>query len=245
VWVGGHRRSLVRTTKEPALSRRPKHLAPATTPSGSSGTGAHGLSPRNRSRLLLLLALVCAGLLIAAPLAIVLSSGGAEAGGTRNPGGVFQGGPDDGTGRGSGVPGASVTTAASQTPAPAGGDQATGVSPAAEAGGAVGANGGGGGWVPAGGGTVIQPGTAAGAPAPAAAGGQQPGAQQPAGQQPAAQQPAQQPAPQQSASQGAAPQQSASPQTDPNGYPCPCQVINGVLTSLAAPLPKLPSGPLG
>jgi len=70
--------------------------------------------------------------------------------------------------------------------------------------------------------------------APAAAAQQQPAAQQPAQQQPAAQQSAQQPAPQQPA-----------PQTDPNGYPCPCQVINGVLTSLAAPLPKLPSEPLG
>jgi hypothetical protein len=175
---------------------------------------------------------VCAGLLIAAPLAIVFSSGGTDAGGARSPGGVFQGGTDDGTGRGSGVPGASVTTAASQSPAPAGGDQATGVSPAAEAGGAVGANAGGGGSVPAGAGGTAQPGTAAGAPAPAAAGQQQQPAQQ-------------QPAPQQPAPQEPAPQQPAPPQNDPNGYPCPCQVINGVLTSLAAPVPKLPSDPLG
>jgi hypothetical protein len=177
--------------------------------------------------------MVCAGLLIAAPLAIVFSGGAPQAGGTREPGGVFTGGTDDGTG---GVgPGPSVATTAAQTPAPAGGDQAAGADPASGAEGAVAVNAG-----PAGGGgTVAQPGTAAGVPAPAPAGQQQPAAQQPAQQQP----PAQQQSPVQQQPQPT--QQPASPQTDPNGYPCPCRIIGGVLTSLTAPLPDLPVGPLG
>lgn len=228
--------------KEPVLSRRPKHLAP-TAPSSSPATGALALSPRNRSRLLLLLAVTCGALLLAAPLAIVFSSGSPQAGGDRSPNGVFRGGTDGGTGRGGGAV-ASVTTAASQTAAPAGGGQAAGVSPAAAAG-AV--NGGGGGAVPAGGGgTAAQPGTAAGVPAPAA--GQQPAAQQPAAQRPVAQQPAQpvqQPPAQPQPVQQPPAQQPSSPQQDANGYPCPCHVVNGVLTSLTAPLPTLPSSPLG
>src|SRR5690348_15000447 len=169
--------------KEPALSR-PKHLAPESAPSGSSGTGTarHALTARNRSRLLLLLAMVCAGLLIAAPLAIVFSGGSPEAGGTRNPDGVFQGGTDDGTGRGGGAAATVTTPAASQSAAPAGGDQGTGGNPAAGGAGGGdsttgGGSGGGGGTVRAGGGgTGAQPNTAAGAPAPALA------AQQPAQQ---------------------------------------------------------------
>jgi hypothetical protein len=218
--------------KEPALSRRPKHLAPATASGGSAATGA--LSPRTRSRLVLLLALVCAGLLIAAPLAIVFSGDGPQAGGTREPDGVFQGGTAEGTG-GGGAAAATMTTAAAQSAAPGGSGQAR--SGTAATGGAndvlVAGSGGGeitaaGGSVPAGGGgTVAQPGTAAGVPAPAPAGQQQPVAQQPATQQPATQQTAQ-PQPVQ---QQPAPQQ-PQPTAEPSPSPCLCQTVTKLVCSI-------------
>src|SRR4051794_4520655 len=188
--------------------------------------------------------MICGGLLIAAPLAIVFSGGDPQAGGTREPGGVFISGPDDGTGTGTGGTGGtggSLATTASQTPAPPASGPAAGVDPASEVGGAVPPGSGSGlatgGGASGGVGTVGQPGTAAGAPAPV---GQQPAQQQPAQQQPAP------PAPQQPAPQQPAP----APTHAPTGAPCPCQIVNGVLTSVTRlvptqPLPKLPVSPLG
>ena len=224
-------RAILAPPKEPVLSRRPKHLAPATASGGPAATGA--LSPRTRSRLVLVLALVCAGLLIAAPLAIFFSDDSPQAGGTREPAGVFQGGTAEGTGGGGAA--AAMTTAAAQSAAPGGG-QATGGGSAAggwNAGFVAGSGGAGsspavGGSAPAGGGgTVAQPGTAAGVPAPAPAGQQQPVAQQPATQQPATQQTAQ-PQPVQ---QQPAPQQ-PQPTAEPSPSPCLCQTVTKLVCSI-------------
>jgi len=230
-------RAILAPPKEPVLSRRPKHLAPATASGGPAATGA--LSPRTRSRLVLVLALVCAGLLIAAPLAIFFSDDSPQAGGTREPAGVFQGGTAEGTGGGGAA--AAMTTAAAQSAAPGGG-QATGGGSAAggwNAGFVAGSGGAGsspavGGSAPAGGaGTVAQPGTAAGVPAAAPAGQQQP-AQQPAAQQSVAQQQPttqQQPATQQTAQQQPV-QQQPQPTAQPSPSPCLCQTVTKLVCSI-------------
>jgi hypothetical protein len=177
VWVGGDRSAPVAPPKEPALSPRPRHRAAGTAPRGVLGDGSARHSQVNRSRILLLLAVVCAGLLIAAPIALFVS-GGAEQNGslgddvfTTEDGGAGEGG----TGRGGAAP---ITTESAQSPAPAGsttdpgavpvaggngGDAAGGA--AAGAGAPAGSAGTGGSWTgsgpaPAGGGT------AAGQPAP-------------------------------------------------------------------------------
>jgi len=223
--------------KEPVLSRRPKHLAPATASAGSTATGA--LGPRTRSRLVLLLALVCAAMLIAAPLAIVFSGDGPRAGGAREPDGVFRGGTAEGPGGGA-VAAATMTTAAAQSAAPGGSRQATGARPetAGGNGGLVAGSGGAGsrpaagGSVPAGGGsTVTQSGTAAGLPPPAPAGQQQPVAQQPAAQPATQQTVTPQTAQQQPVQQQPAPQQ-PQPTAEPSPLPCLCQTVTTLVCSI-------------
>lgn len=255
--MGQHHRT---ATKEPALSR---HAAARTGRHGSTVSGAGRHERRTRSKgFLLALALVCAGMLAAVPLTLMLigGSGSGDGGGSsssRDSDGVFAGNGDTRTGGPAGI-----TTEASRTPAPgdtplapAGETQADGA-PAGAAGGAqnggggaqggaAGAGSGSGGGAPAGGGS----GPAGGGGAPAGsggsgwtAGGQPAPAPAPAQQQPPAQQPApQQPAPQQPPAQ-------QPPKTDAEGRPCPCQLVNGVLTSLASitdPLGDAVGGLLG
>ncbi|HZB21163.1 MAG TPA: hypothetical protein VE463_15110, partial [Blastococcus sp.] len=65
-----------------------------------------------------MLGIACAGLLIAAPVALFLAQGGSTVGSSRDPEGVFTGDPDTGVGGGPGpsVPG--VATESAQSPAP-------------------------------------------------------------------------------------------------------------------------------
>jgi hypothetical protein len=185
---------------------------------------------------------VCGGLLIAAPLAVLLTDR-QHAGSTREPDGVFTGGAD-GTDDGTGHGGAGVTTGSAQFPEPGAAPVDTAAGPAA---GGVGTDGTGGtsadgGWTgtTGGGGTAAQPGTggaqpatsgnaASGDAAPANTvpgntaagtdGGTAPAPQQAPAQQQDQESPAQDPEP--------------APEKDANGVPCPCRVVNGVLTSLS------------
>ena len=83
--------------KEPALSGSPRHRAPEVAPRGELATGATRHTPtgapndRRRSALILALAVACAGLLIAAPLALFLGGGADGSGSSRDPEGVFHG----------------------------------------------------------------------------------------------------------------------------------------------------------
>jgi hypothetical protein len=164
--------------------------------------------------------MVCAGLLIAAPLALVVT-GGPEAGPTREPEGVLTGNPDDGRARGGGAAGGvtDLATTSARSPAPNGS--------AADAGtGATGTDGPGG--------TVGGEGTAAAVGDTGTAAGSHGAGNAPAGNAPAGNAPA--------GDGGSSPQ--PQPQPDPgkdvDGVPCPCTVINGVLRSLSALAPSLP-----
>lgn len=84
-------------SKEPVLSPRPRHRAPGTAPVASRfGRARHALRASHQRGLFVVTALVCAGLLIAVPLALLFSGsggpgsrgqGGSGSGGTRGPGG--------------------------------------------------------------------------------------------------------------------------------------------------------------
>ncbi|SOE00304.1 hypothetical protein [Blastococcus haudaquaticus] len=247
------------------MSRVHRHRAPGSATRGATRLAtARTAVQRSRARIILVLGMACAALLVAAPLALFLSGGPASGGSSRDPEGVFTGDPNTGVGGGPGPSSPGVVTGSSQSPAPgdppvdtaadgssggaAGGAGAAAGGEAAAAGAAAGGPAGSG--VPAGsgsGGSAVQPGTAAGQPAGGggwtapAQQGQQPASQQPAQQQPTQQQPTQQQPTQQPAPQQPEPQPAPPPSTDANGVPCPCTVINGVLTSLS----KLPGGLLG
>jgi hypothetical protein len=185
------------------------------------------------------LALVCGALLIAAPLAVVFT-GGTDA-------------TDGGTGRG----GAGVTTESTVAPAPAGstsipgapveagpagavdaaGDGSTGGGSASGA--AVGDAGSGGTSSGGGAGSASRPATAAGSDGGTSTGGTTPGGTSgTTGGGTTASTPAPRP-----------PASPPPPSKDANGVPCPCQIVNGVLTSLSVlstpPLPEVPTSPLG
>ncbi|WP_164704310.1 hypothetical protein [Blastococcus litoris] len=151
--------------------------------------------------------MACAGLLVAAPLALFLAGGGDRTGTARDPEGVFTGDPDTGIGGGPGPSTPGVATESSLSPAPevppvdpaaevsdvGGGSGTGGAAVAGGGGGSAGAGAGsGGGSVPVAG---AQPAPAGGGTHPApSGGGSNPGTspgsnQQPAPQQPAAQQP--------------------------------------------------------
>ncbi|WP_324275581.1 hypothetical protein [Blastococcus brunescens] len=106
--------------KEPALSRR--HRAPGTAALGASRLANARLAlRRSRARIILVLGMACGALLIAAPLALFLSGGpSGDGGGSRDPEGVFTGGPGTGAPGGPGIPesGTGVATESAQSPAP-------------------------------------------------------------------------------------------------------------------------------
>jgi hypothetical protein len=105
--------------KEPALSRVHRHRAPGTASRGAAGFAAlRSAAQRHRARIILVLGMACAGLLIAAPVALFLAGGGSTSGTARDPEGVFTGDPNTGVGGGPGpsVPG--VATESAQSPAP-------------------------------------------------------------------------------------------------------------------------------
>jgi hypothetical protein len=161
------RRSLV-------LPRRPRHRADGTAERGVLGVGAarHALrgGGRTRSRVVFVLSFACAAVLIAAPLAFVLS-GGPDGGGTpHDPYGVL-GGNDQGAATGS--RGAAMTTEATRTP-PNGDEAAEPAGVGGVAGGAGGSavvGGSGGGAAQPGGGARSGGGTAAGSKAGGGSGG--------------------------------------------------------------------------
>lgn len=156
--------------KEPALSRRPRHRAPSTATAGASGTDATRPSfrsrlERRRSAIVLALSLVCAGLLVAAPMAIFFSTIPGDGGtSTEEPGGVYTG-PGDAEGGGSGGAPVPLTTAASRSPG----------SDGAARGGARGGSGGGSGGTSLGGASDGTGGTAAGSDGGSPSGGTSPG----------------------------------------------------------------------
>ena len=142
-----------RTTEGVVLSR---HQAPDAPSGGSSAVVAkrHLLSPAARARAVLVLSFACGFLLLAAPLALILSGGlGGADDGTGRSGGVFSGGTGTGNGGGDAGSGGALSTASSGFAIP---------------GGATGAAGGPGGVGAVG---VAGPGGAAGATGVAAAGG--------------------------------------------------------------------------
>ncbi|TFV64012.1 UNVERIFIED_ORG: hypothetical protein E4P37_13490, partial [Bacillus sp. AZ43] len=100
------------TSKEPDLSRHHRHRAPGLAAVSST-------FQQSRARIVLFLGMACAGLLIAAPLALFLSGEGSDSAGTsRNPDGVFTGDPNTGVGGGPGPSDTGVATESAQSPAP-------------------------------------------------------------------------------------------------------------------------------
>lgn len=234
------------------LSRPPRHAAPEPAPVRTGTVPAEPVLDRRRVRVLLLLSLACAALLIAAPLAIVRSSGGPEsASPASDDGPVVERETDEG---GSGAPTqgtdgtpppetpAAVPTAApgldtaatdgvpagpSSAAAPDQGDPAPGW-PGSD----TGQDGGVTPRVPEQGATQpgatpiqILPSKPVPAPAPAQPQPTQPQSTQP---QPGRQQPPAQEQPQQPV-----PQPDPGPLTDAEGVPCPCTLVGGVLVSVS------------
>src|SRR3954469_23812866 len=108
---GGRAARSTARPKEPVLSTRPRHLAPGTA---SSGVGLrrtrNALQGPGRARAFLFISFACGFLLVAAPLALLLS-------GASSPGSGFFGGGSDGSGgsdgTGSGGGGAAATPSGS------------------------------------------------------------------------------------------------------------------------------------
>src|SRR3954452_2103550 len=110
--------------KESVLSRR--HRAPATASPGSARlAAARDALERSRARIVLVLAATCAGLLIAAPIALLVS-GRIDGGGTSHDSdGVFVGEPGPGAdggpgsaGAGPGDAGSGIATQSAAAPSP-------------------------------------------------------------------------------------------------------------------------------
>src|SRR3954454_12576850 len=174
--------------KESVLSRR--HRAPATASPGSARlAAARDALERSRARIVLVLAATCAGLLVAAPIALLVS-GRVDGGGTSHDAdGVFVGEPGAGadsgprsTGAGPGDAGSGIATQSAAAPSPGvpswDGVSSAGSGPAGSAGAGTAVGGGttggvvagGASGVPGGGNRAPGGGTAAGAPAPAGGG---------------------------------------------------------------------------
>jgi hypothetical protein len=157
--VGGYalalRHAFPRTTKEPALSRRPRHRASAVASRGELGTDAarHAPSERRRARTILGLSFACGALLIAVPIALVIGGSSGGSGATRDPDGIFTG-EDDGTTDGGTGRGGGLSTTSTESPSPPDPGDAAANGSATPAGGGA-AN--------AGGGTAAQPGGGAAA----------------------------------------------------------------------------------
>src|SRR3954468_18693491 len=163
--------------KESVLSRR--HRAPATASPGSARlAAARAALERSRARIVLVLAAPCAGLLIAAPIALLVS-GRVDGGGTSHDSDrVFAGEPGPGADSGPGSAATGIATQSAAAPSPGvpsvDGGSSAGSGPAGPAAAGTAVGGGTTGGVVAGGGSGVSGGgngasgggTAAGAPAP-------------------------------------------------------------------------------